>query len=191
VKGTDLKLRVSFWWGAGIELLLLASAVVLGWAISVPWPDRWRWDLTDGVLGAVGAVPMLLLFWWLFHTETKVLRRIREFLERVVRPALKEWSVAQLLAISILAGAGEEALFRGLLQGGLERWVGPLPALILASAVFGACHWITPTYALVAGLMGCTLGGLWWWTGNLLTPMVAHGVYDFVALVWLLRVRTD
>jgi membrane protease YdiL (CAAX protease family) len=97
--------------------------------------------------------------------------------------------VWQFLAISVIAGLSEEFLFRALLQGWLAGAIGPAWALALASAAFGLCHWITPAYALVAALMGLYLGGLWWWSGNLLTPVVAHACYDFLALIWLLRVQ--
>jgi len=34
------------------------------------------------------------------------------------------------------------------------------------------------------------LGLLWSFTGNLLTPIVTHAVYDFAALIYFLRVRS-
>jgi hypothetical protein len=34
-------------------------------------------------------------------------------------------------------------------------------------------------------------GATWLWTGNLITPMIAHALYDFVALVYLLRVHNS
>jgi membrane protease YdiL (CAAX protease family) len=61
------------------------------------------------------------------------------------------------------------------------------PAVALASAVFGLLHAITPTYAILATVMGAYLGVVWIASGNLLAPIVAHALYDFVALVWLLR----
>ena len=39
----------------------------------------------------------------------------------------------------------------------------------------------------MAAVVGIYLGLLWLATGNLLVPIVTHGVYDFAALVWLLR----
>jgi len=183
--------RISFWWGVSIEMGLLLVAAGLAWALAVPLWGGWHWSWLDFGWGVAGAVPMLITFRWLMRLEWPALRRIREFLERVICSALGEWSVARMLAISVLAGVAEEVLFRAVLQGGLERGVGAAPALVLAGAVFGICHWITPAYALIAGLMGCYLGGLWWWSGNLLTPVVAHAAYDFVALVWLLRVRRE
>jgi membrane protease YdiL (CAAX protease family) len=57
--------------------------------------------------------------------------------------------------------------------------------------LFGLLHFITPSYALFAGLTGLYLGGLWILTRNLLVPITAHGAYDFLALVYLTRVRRD
>jgi uncharacterized protein len=182
-----MNFRLSFWWGAAVEGTLLLLAVVAAWIFPVPLWDTWRWNGLDFVWGLAGSVPMLLLFWWLMQAQLPALRRIREFMERALRPALREWNVAQLLAISALAGLAEEALFRALVQGWIAEAWGPMPALVLASALFGLCHWITPAYALIAGLMGFYLGGLWLWSGNLLTPVVAHAVYDFLALLWVLR----
>lgn len=62
-------------------------------------------------------------------------------------------------------------------------------ALILAAVAFGAAHLITWTYAVVTTIIGAYLGLLWIWTGNLLTPMVTHAVYDFIALVYFLRIH--
>ena len=61
--------------------------------------------------------------------------------------------------------------------------------LLAAALLFGLLHSITPAYAILAGLVGLYLGGLWLACGNLLTPIVAHGTYDFLALVYLVRVR--
>ena len=60
-------------------------------------------------------------------------------------------------------------------------------ALALASLLFAAAHLITWTYALIVAFIGAYLGLLLIWTGNLLTPMITHAVYDFIALVYFLR----
>jgi membrane protease YdiL (CAAX protease family) len=91
-----------------------------------------------------------------------------------------------LLAIATLAGVGEEMLFRGVFQGVLSRWAGVGVGLTLASALFGVLHAITFTYAVLAALAGAFLGALWLWTGNLLTPIIVHTLYDFLLLVYLL-----
>jgi len=42
-------------------------------------------------------------------------------------------------------------------------------------------------YALLAGVVGLYLGGLYLLTGNLLVPIVVHALYDVVALGYLRR----
>ena len=84
-------------------------------------------------------------------------------------------------------GIGEEALFRGLVQGYLEARMGPGTALLLASALFGLVHPLTRAYVVLAAIFGCYLGWLWLITENLMAPVVAHGLYDFLALRTLVQ----
>ena len=77
-----------------------------------------------------------------------------------------ECTVADLALISLLAGLGEELLFRGLIQDGLVGWLGPWPALVLTSVLFGLMHPITPGYAVLATLAGAYLGWVYLATGE-------------------------
>lgn len=119
------------------------------------------------------------------------LLRLRRLVEEHLVPLFAPLSLFELGAISLAAGFGEEVLFRGLVQGGLAAWIGPpqgvLAGLLIASLLFGACHWLTPTYAALATIMGVYLGGLYLWLDNLLAPLMAHAVYDFLALIHLTR----
>ena len=68
--------------------------------------------------------------------------------------------------------------------------LGALPVtlqLVAASFVFGCFHPLSATYAVLAALIGLYLGLLLIFTGNLLAPALAHGLYDFIALVCLVR----
>jgi membrane protease YdiL (CAAX protease family) len=90
-----------------------------------------------------------------------------------------------------VAGLGEELLFRGLVQAGLARLIsGPAGiwiALLAASLLFGVFHWLSTTYALLAAAAGLYFGWLLIATGSLWPPVVAHALYDFAALWYLLR----
>jgi membrane protease YdiL (CAAX protease family) len=90
-----------------------------------------------------------------------------------------------LVFISILAGLGEEMFFRGWLQPYLVQYIDTVPALLLASLLFGLFHPISLVYVLFATLFGLYLGLLLLVTDNLLPPIIAHAFYDFVALVYL------
>jgi membrane protease YdiL (CAAX protease family) len=111
--------------------------------------------------------------------------------DRQVVPLFADLSLLQLAAISLAAGFGEELLFRGVLQSSLSDRLGPpwgiWAGLLFASVIFGMCHWLTFTYALLATLIGVYLGTLLLVTENLLAPIVSHALYDFVALIYMVR----
>jgi membrane protease YdiL (CAAX protease family) len=171
-----------------LELGLAVLATVLGWLLGKPPLQQFSWGSDGALWGVAAAVPMVVVFFVLHTWPVGPLRRIRRFGEEVIRPLFAPCTVVDLLGISVLAGIGEEMLFRGLLQVGCAQWFGSLPLAILVGAVlFGVVHAITLTYALLAALAGAYLGIVFAATGNLLSAIVAHTVYDFVALLWLLR----
>ena len=87
-----------------------------------------------------------------------------------------------LIAISVLAGAGEEAFFRGFLQQALAGLSGDIIAILAVSALFGLAHFLSPAYVVFATMLSIPLGVLYAQSGNIVVPMVAHAVYDYVAL---------
>jgi membrane protease YdiL (CAAX protease family) len=170
-----------------VEGGLILVATVLGWLLGQPPLEYFAWDAKDALRGVAAAVPMVAAFLAMQTWPVGPLRRIRRFSEEVVRPLLAPCSVVDLFGISVLAGLGEEMLFRGVLQGAFARWSAPWLAVTAASLLFGLLHAITFTYALLATLMGAYLGAVWLWTGNLLVVVVTHALYDFLVLLWLLR----
>ncbi|MEW6753076.1 MAG: CPBP family intramembrane glutamic endopeptidase [Candidatus Latescibacterota bacterium] len=168
---------------AGLAVLTQAASALLG----VQPLHTWQWRPAHAGVGAVAALPLVLLFVLLMRWEWAPLVRVRRFLVEQLRPLLAGRSLGELALIAGLAGLTEEMLFRGLLQEGLAAWLGSAGGLLAAGLLFGASHWITPAYVLVAGLMGLYLGCLYQATGNLLAPVLAHAAYDFAALTLLLR----
>jgi hypothetical protein len=115
------------------------------------------------------------------------MRRLVALVLEQLGPLLASRSPVELVLLAALAGLAEEMLFRGVMQIGLARLLPDGVALGVASAVFGLAHFITPAYALLAGLAGLYLGGLFLLQGNLVAPIVAHAVYDVVALTCVAR----
>ena len=104
-------------------------------------------------------------------------------------PLFRGASVPELALLAVLAGVGEEALFRGVIQDALAGWLPIWLALVVTGLVFGMAHWVSTTYAVVAGIVGLYLGSLYLITQNLLAPVLAHALYDFVALLALARLK--
>jgi hypothetical protein len=75
------------------------------------------------------------------------------------------------------------------IQNALAGWLPVWLALVVTAVVFGIAHWVTTAYAVVAGVVGLYLGLLYLRTENLLAPAVAHALYDFVALLVIVRLK--
>ncbi|PSF10718.1 CPBP family intramembrane metalloprotease [Marinobacter fuscus] len=139
--------------------------------------------LAFGILGAgITYLSLLLLtrITWLFPDDlSSQMQALYQFASSY------SWPV--LLLLCLLAGVGEELLFRGALQGWLLQHTGPWTALLAAAVVFGLVHYVSFTYFLVATGLGFVLGGAYQLSGSLEMVMVWHAVYDMFALYCLLR----
>ena len=169
-------------------MALLVFAFLWGWLFHRPALLEFHWSLTAALIGIVAAIPPFVLFLWTLNSRLQLWSRHKQSMESLLRPLFGSWSALQLLVKSVIAGISEEAFFRGAIQGSLADRVNVILAVVLASLLFGAFHLITWTYAVIAAFIGAYLGLLWILTGNLMTPMVTHAVYDFAALVYFLRV---
>lgn len=172
-------------WAIVTEGALLVVALIACRLFDQPVSASLSWlDLALSIF-VTGA--LLLLFVILLRASAAPFRRIRDILERVLLPLMRNCHWLELAAISIAAGVGEEWLFRGFLQGELASHLGGVPAIVLASIVFGFCHYITRTYFILATVLGAIFGWLYFATNNLLTVIVIHSLYDFIALLILQR----
>jgi membrane protease YdiL (CAAX protease family) len=140
--------------------------------------------------GVVAALPMLAGLLLLDRVPLRPFVRLQRYIRRLIAPLFSRASLVELALISLIAGIGEELLFRGLIQDGLAVWIGGPPGicvgLAVSSVLFGLAHSLTRTYAVLAAVVGLYLGVLLLLTGNVLAPITAHAVYDFVALVYVI-----
>jgi membrane protease YdiL (CAAX protease family) len=170
-------------------------AVILGLIFGpLPWVSITRsaeatwWAL--GV-GLAATVPMVLALAVVDRYPLGPLKELQTLVETHLVPLFRNCSWLELILVAALAGVGEEFLFRGWLQEGLARWIGPpwgwAIGLIVASLLFGVCHWLSTTYAILAAFVGLYFGSLYLLADNLLAPIIAHAAYDFIALVYLVK----
>jgi membrane protease YdiL (CAAX protease family) len=173
--------------GVAVEGGLILLAWPLGWLLGQPPLASFHWSGGAAGLGVAATLPMLAMFLVTHRWPLGPLGRIRQFLEEVVQPLLGGCSVLELGVLSLFAGVGEEMVFRGVLQPWFVRWLGLVPGLVVTSVAFGLLHPITATYVVLAAVLGLYLGLVAWSGDNLLVVMVAHAVYDWVVLTYLLR----
>jgi hypothetical protein len=147
------------------------------------------WSWRGLAAGIAATAPLLLLLGWCLRTRVGPVARLVRTVEERVAPLFVGSSATTVALVAALAGVGEEALFRGVIQTALLDRVPAWAAVGLTAAAFGLAHALSLTYALLAALVGGYLGWLHLVSGNLLVPILAHGFYDFVALQILLRVK--
>ena len=89
--------------------------------------------------------------------------------------------ILNLIMIALLPAVGEELIFRGIMQQGLQKKMSPHFAIWLAAIVFSAIH--MQFFGFVPRmLMGVAMGYLFYWSGNLWYPIVAHFTNNALAV---------
>jgi membrane protease YdiL (CAAX protease family) len=178
------------------EASLVPLALLAGW-LSGQHPlgsirltaDQIPEHLRAIALGLVASLPLLLGLVLIDRYPVGPLRQLKELAMETLQPLFRTATIWQLALLSVVAGLGEEMLFRGWLQNWIGRGIGPplgaVLGLICASLIFAVCHWISHTYLVMVLLAGLYLGLLLILSQSLLAPITAHAVYDFVALLWM------
>ena len=173
------------------RIVVLALATQ-GFLIVVAW-------LATGVLGLTTAwgdpvrhsiVGILVAFAFAVINYTLLVRAPRNWLvdgvravyDEVLVPLFSRLRPLSIVALGIAAGVGEEWLFRGVLL--------PMMGLAASSILFGFAHVggrrMVP-FGVWASGMGLALGLVASVTGGLIAPIVAHAVYDMLALEFIRR----
>ena len=172
------------------EASLAVVAVFLGWVADIDPFQNIYFSETAIAYGVIGTVPLFLMFLALERMQGESVVNIRKLLLNTLGPGLHRYHWTDLFMLAAIAGVSEELLFRGVIQPWIEASWGIAAGLIVSNIIFGLVHAVTPLYAVLAAIVGIYLGlsldyGV---DRNLLTPIIIHGFYDFLAFVALMRV---
>ncbi len=178
---------------AAFEGGLVAVALAAGWLVGQPPLASFSWSLADLGWGVLATLGPLAVLWFCLRSRLRPLVELTRVVDDLLVPLFRRCGLGELAAISLLAGIGEEMLFRGVIQRTIADWIdapgGLWIGLTAAAVLFGLAHCVTVTYALLAGLIGFYLGGIWLIHENLLVPITTHALYDFLVLVYLVKLR--
>src|SRR4051794_4376194 len=178
-----------------VEGGIAVAALIVAWVFRVSLRDMFP-ELGAPLLSAISrgllaTLPMLIIFWLLVNSNWPMMRQLRQQVQWLIDEMFTSRSIAQFAMVATLAGVGEELLFRGALQSILGSWTSPLIGLLITSLLFGLAHALSKLYFLFAVAVGVFLGWMTLYYHDLVAPMVAHGVYDFIALVYLSRLQAQ
>ncbi|WP_027158995.1 CPBP family intramembrane glutamic endopeptidase [Methylobacter luteus] len=171
------------------EASLIVVAVVLGWIAGINPFENLRFSEAAIAYGVLGTAPLFIVFGALEQLQIDSLAHIRRLLIDTLGPGLNRYHWSDVFMLAAIAGVSEEILFRGVIQPWIESSWGMTIGLIGSNIIFGLVHAVTPLYALMAALVGLYLGWTLDYGGdrNLLTPIIIHGLYDFLAFMALIR----
>lgn len=127
----------------------------------------------------MGAAGLLLALWEagrrIFPTARELEQRLAELLGPI--------DLSEVVGLALLSGFAEELFFRGAVQG---SW-GWLPATVLFALLHTGPGPAFRLWTLFAAVAGMVLAGLMIWRGNLLAPVVAHGLLNGINLARLVK----
>lgn len=198
-KSTFLGLAIAF------ELTLALVGWLVAWLGGVPLASlmRPREDMAAALgWGVAATVPLVVMLVATLLCQWRPIAWLRRLVERFVRLVFGQARWWQLAAVSVAAGVGEEVLFRGAIQPVaiaytrplFDPMVGTIAGLLIASLLFGLVHAASWSYFWLATLVGLYFGALSLWREEILSAMIAHAAYDFLALTaisrgWFVRHR--
>ena len=169
-----------------LALLTQGLLILTAWGLSraLEIPPRWGQPLRDVAIGLAGAAVLATANYVMLTRAPSnwLVDGVRAVYHEVLVPLFARFGPASAIVVGTCAGLGEEWLFRGVVQ--------PLVGWIPASLLFGLAHVggrSMLAFGAWATAMGLALGGLAQWTGGLTASIVAHGVYDILALEYLRR----
>lgn len=103
---------------------------------------------------------------------------------RELRPDTAGTFVLTFLGLCVLVPLAEELVFRGVIQQIFARNMGPVMGFLLAGLIFGAVH-LNAHLLISISFFGVFLGFVYYATGNLAYTIVAHSLFNVVALLQL------
>ncbi|WP_305909977.1 CPBP family intramembrane glutamic endopeptidase [Methylomarinum sp. Ch1-1] len=168
---------------------LILVALFLGWIADInPFADL-HFSENAILYGLLGTLPLFVLFVAMQQLQIESVQRVRKLLLETLGPAMHGYGWADLFVLAAIAGLSEEVLFRGVLQPWMEAGWGMNAGLLFSNIIFGLVHAVTPLYAALATLVGIYLGVFLDYGGerNLLTPVIIHTLYDFLAFLVIMR----
>jgi uncharacterized protein len=166
----------------GTQALLIAGAWIASHLLGQM--PRWGDPVRDSVIGLVVALALAAVNYLLLVRARAnwFVGGVRAVYHELLVPLFSGLNRVSVIALGAAAGIGEEWLFRGVLQ--------PTLGLLITSVLFGLAHVggsrMLP-FGVWAAAMGVMMGSLASASGGLIAPIVAHGVYDMLALEYIRR----
>ncbi|MDP5338831.1 MAG: CPBP family intramembrane metalloprotease [Nodularia sp. (in: cyanobacteria)] len=165
-------------------LVAMGVTAILLWIVAKVWLTygnfyllKWYWSSTDVLLGLGLGLIITTLSGLAYRFYPNYRQSADYYLDIVIKPL----ALPDLIWLGLLPALSEELLFRGVMLPalGLDN-----VAVIVSSLAFGILHLSGPQqwpYVVWATIIGLMLGFSALSTGNLLVPIVAHMITNWIS----------
>lgn len=168
-------------------VLLGVAAVGFSFIFRTPLAPQISTNVNDLLVGVIATLPLVVFLWWISNTTHAQISAFRRSQIKFFAEIGFDFTPPRIAMMAIGAGISEELLFRGVLQTWIDGFSPLMVAIVASNILFGMLHIRTVLYAAIAGCIGIYLGVLYSITGNLLTVIVTHALYDAIALEYTRR----
>lgn len=184
IKGKALRETLAAYGTISGSLIFVAIAFLLAALTGVSPLSSFAFTPAAIIWGVGATLPMLLLLVGLEKISHPSVKLFREQQVKFFAGLGFKFTPFRIIAMSLGAGIGEELLFRGALQGWLALHLPILVAILIPSILFGLMHNVNKIYMVIAGLISLYLGMVFVVSDNILAPIIAHTLYDIIALAY-------
>jgi len=175
----------------GMWLALGATSVALGaLALALHWNELRPLlaaripALGTGLLVGVAMTALTYVLYPAFDRAVPGLAQERDMLYTRLHAAPDLWRRLALLPVLLPIIAGEEVVWRGLVQSALARWRGGITGIVTGAALYAAVQSPAGSPLLILTALACGLvwGSLRSATRGLWAPFLAHVIWDVAVL---------
>lgn len=171
-----------------LAAILMEGLLILIWGIWRAFTDYnyiFNLNIQSTLYGLLAVVPLLLLNFCLFLNNPRGI--FKSFTEEIIKPLCRNISFSGSIFISLAAGICEELFFRDFLFSVVNHVSNIYLAILINSLAFGVVHFIGHlkkywSLAILYTLIGVFFSLLLLWSQSLITVIIAHAIYDFLAI---------
>jgi membrane protease YdiL (CAAX protease family) len=147
-------------------------------------------NMLGGVILLLVSMPFVQFLFW-FNQEKVPLPDWVRTIEEGTADAIKNILVSEspyeflfnVLIIALIPAIGEELIFRGIIQKQLTNKLrNPIVGIWIAAFIFSAFHMQFEGF-LPRFVLGALLGYLYYWSGSLWVPVMAHFMNNFLQIL--------
>ena len=176
------------------SLALWVPQIVMVWFVSkrfgtgrmgvdygIRFVPRDLWGIPIGVASQLILVNLVMLPLRLAFPERFSVEEVERRARELVESTQGWWWLAIVFVVVVGAPAVEELVYRGFIQGSLQRRIAPIVALVLTAVWFTVIH-LQPIEFPGLFAFALVLGWCRWKTGNIGMAWVAHVAFNVAGL---------